>query len=135
MTDITLVGNLTAAPEIKFAASGSAWARFTVVTSRRILDKEKNTWSDADPTFWRCVAFGKLAENLADSLEKGARVIALGRVHEEAYKAQDGTDRREMRVTVDEIAASLKFGPLKTGTPAARPQAAPSDDPWGVPPF
>jgi single-strand DNA-binding protein len=133
MTDITLIGNLTAAPEIKFAQSGKAWARFTIVTSDRVHDKEKNTWSDGEPTFWRCVAFGKTAENMADSLDKGARVVALGRVKEESYKAQDGTDRKEMRVTVDEIAVSLKFGPVKAGTPAARPQAAPSDDPWGVP--
>jgi len=135
MTDITLVGNLTAAPEIKFAKSGNAWARFTVVTSDRVKDKETDKWEDKNPTFWRCVAFGKLAEHLADSLEKGARVIVLGKVHEESYKDKEGNERREMRVTVDEIAASLKFGALKPGTPAARPQAAPADDPWGPPPF
>lgn len=134
MTEIVLTGNLTGTPELKFAQSGKAWARFTVVTNERTFDKEQNKWVDKNPTFWRCVAFGKDAENVAESADKGTRLIVLGKVHEEAYKAQDGTDRREMRVTVEEVGVSLKFGPTKTGT-AAKAAPTSESDPWGAPPF
>lgn len=134
MTDIVITGNLTAAPDLKFGQSGKAWARFTVVANDRTFDKDQNKWVDKNPTFWRCVAFGKDAENLAESADKGTRVIVLGKVYEESYKAQDGTDKREMRVTAEEVGVSLKFGSVKAGGAAAKPQNAPSaEDPWGVP--
>lgn len=136
-TDIKLVGNLTADPEIKFGQNGKAWARFTVVTNARVLNKETNKWEDRDPTFWDCVAFDKIAENLAESAAKGTRVIVLGTVKQESYDTREGEKRTVMRVNAQEIGVSLKFGPTKAGTPLARPQAQPTGggDPWGAPPF
>lgn len=132
-TEVKLVGNIAGDPELKFAQSGTAWIRFTVVTSARFFNKETQKWEDKDTTFWRCVAFGKLAEHMGDSVSKGDRVVVLGMAKEERYKGQDGSEQKETRVTADEVAVSLKFGPIKAGTPAARPQANPVSDPWGTP--
>jgi single-strand DNA-binding protein len=82
-TTVTLTGRLTADPEMRFSAAGTPVARFTVVTSRRIRDKQSGEWSDLDTSFWDCVAFGQLAENVAESLTKGTAVIVNGRAAQE----------------------------------------------------
>jgi len=133
VTDITITGNLAGDPDLKFSQNGKAWARFTVVANDRVFDKNTNAWVDRDPTFWRCTAFGKTAENLAEGASKGTRIVVLGKVKSESYKDKEGNDVTEMRVTADEVAVSLKFGAPK-GAATGRPQAAP-DDPWGTPPF
>lgn len=134
MTDITITGNLAGDPELKFSQNGKAWARFTVVANDRVFDKNTNAWVDRDPTYWRCVAFGKVAENLAESATKGTRLLVQGKVKEESYKDREGKDAKEMRVTVEEAALSLKFSAFKAGAGKAAAQAA-GDDPWGTPPF
>lgn len=78
-TTVNLTGRLTADPEMRYSAKGQPVAKFTVVTSRRVRDAQSGEWSDADTTFWDCVAFGQLAENTAESLTKGTAVLVTGR--------------------------------------------------------
>ena len=82
-TPVNLTGRVVADPELRFSAKGSPVGRFTVVTSRRVRDSATGEWSDADTSFWDCVAFGQLAENIAESLVKGTAVIVSGRAAQE----------------------------------------------------
>lgn len=113
-TPVTLTGRIGQDPELKFGNNGKAIARFSVVTSRRVLDKATNEWSDADVTWWNCTAFGPLAENLAESLEKGCAVIVTGRAHNESWNDKNtGEKRTAMKVIADEVAPSLRFATAK----------------------
>jgi single-strand DNA-binding protein len=112
-TPVTLTGRLTADPEMRFSASGTPVARFTVVTSRRIRDKQSGEWSDTDTTFWDCVAFGQLAENVAESLDKGTAVLVTGRAAQEEWETKEGQKRRSIKVTADEVAPSLRWASAK----------------------
>jgi len=135
---VTLTGRLTAGPELRFSASGSPVARFSVVTSRRVRDKTSGEWSDTDTSFWDVVAFGQLAENVAESLEKGTAVIVTGRAAQEEWEAKDGQKRRSIKVTVEEVAPSLRWASAKISNvsrehPAGTKSAGgrPADaDPW-----
>ena len=98
---------------LHYSASGSPVARFSIVTSRRVKDKQSGEWSDADTTFWDGVAFGQLAENIAESLTKGTAVIVTGRASQRSWEAKDGTKRRSIEVTADEVAPSLRFASAK----------------------
>jgi single-strand DNA-binding protein len=89
-TPVTLTGRLTADPEMRFSATGTPVARFIVVTSRRVKDKTSGEWSDADTSFCDVVAFGQLAENVAESLDKGTAVIVTGRAAQEEWETKDG---------------------------------------------
>lgn len=136
-TPVTLTGRLTADPEMRFSATGTPVAKFTVVTSRRVKDKTTNEWSDADTSFWDCVAFGQLAENVAESLDKGTAVIVTGRAAQEEWETKDGQKRRSIKVTVDEVAPSLRWASAKISKvsrerPAeAKAAGQPADaDPW-----
>ena len=105
---ITLNGRLTADPEMRFSASGVAVAKFTIVTSRRTKNEQTNEWSDADTTFWDCVVFKQLAENVAETLQKGMDVVAVGRaVHENWEDKTTGAKRSKISVKVDSIGPSL----------------------------
>lgn len=109
-TPITLVGRIGQPPELKFGNNGKAIARFSVVTSRRVLDKATNEWSDADVTWWNCTAFGTLAENICDSLGQGVAVIVTGRAASESWNDKNsGEKRTAMKVIADEVAPSLRF--------------------------
>ncbi len=113
-TPVTLTGRLGQDPELKFGNNGKAIARFSVVTSRRVLDKTTNTWTDEDTTWWNCTAFGPLAENIAESLEKGCLVIVVGRAHNESWNDKNtGEKRTAMKVIADEVAPSLRFATAK----------------------
>lgn len=131
-TDVTLTGRLTRDPEVKFSAAGKAVARFAVVTSRRVKDQKTGEWSDADTTFWDCVAFGDLASNIADSLEKGIAVIVTGHASQEEWTTKDGDKRRSMKVIAEDVAASLRWHSakvMKAGqTSADSPKSAPRDE-------
>ena len=124
-TPVTLTGRLVADPELRFSASGSPVARFTVVTSRRIKDKTSGEWSDADTSFWDCVAFGQLAENVAESLTKGTAVIVTGRAAQEEWETKDGQKRRSIKVTADEVAPSLRWASAKV---ARAERSRPAED-------
>ncbi|MFD7868017.1 single-stranded DNA-binding protein [Streptomyces sp. NPDC059783] len=107
-SSITLTGRLTAAPEIRFSAQGTAVAAFTIVTSRRVKDQQTGEWSDADVTYWDCKAFKQLAQNIADSLDKGMEVIASGRAVQESWEdKQTGGKRSKVAVLVDAIGPNL----------------------------
>jgi single-strand DNA-binding protein len=109
-TPVTLNGRLTSDPELKFAKSGSAIARFSVVTSRRVMDKATNEWKDEDTSFWNCTAFGALAENVCESLTKGVAVIVTGRAAQESWEdKQTGAKRTAVKVIADEVAPSLRW--------------------------
>jgi single-strand DNA-binding protein len=112
-TPVNLTGRLTADPEMRFSAKGSPVAKFTVVTSRRVRDAQSGEWSDADTSFWDCVAFGQLAENIAESLTKGTAVLVTGRAAQRTWETKEGEKRRSVEVTADEVAASLRFATCK----------------------
>ena len=117
-TPVNLTGRLVAQPELRFSAKGQPVAKFTVVTSRRVRDSQSGEWSDADTSFWDCVGFGQLAENIAESLGKGTAVIVTGRAVQEEWETRDGQKRRSIKVTADEVAPSLRFATCKVSRAA-----------------
>ncbi|MCF3104516.1 single-stranded DNA-binding protein [Streptomyces roseoverticillatus] len=129
-TPITIIGNLTADPEIKFTTSGAALARFTVASTPRTFDKDSGQWRDGTSTFFRCAAWRSLAEHVGDSLAKGSRVVVSGRIRQHDWQTPEGENRSMLAVEVDEIGASLRFTTVTIN--GKRPTAASgtSDDPW-----
>ena len=141
-TPVTLRGRLTRDPELRFSAAGKAVATFSVVTSRRVKDQQTGEWSDADTTFWDCVAFGQLAENCAESLEKGTAVVVTGNAAQEEWTTRDGERRRSMKVIAEDVAPSLRFYSAKVAKAARSAegnsgQAPREENPWAndEPPF
>jgi single-strand DNA-binding protein len=137
-TKVTLVGRLTRDPDLKYSAAGKPFTLFAIVTSRRVKDATTGEWSDKDTTFWDCVAFGQLAENITESLAKGTAVIATGSAASEEWTGKDGQARRSMKVTVDEIAPSLRWASAKVlRAERATGAGAAQDSRWGgdEPPF
>ena len=113
-TIITVVGNLTDDPELKFTPSGAAVANFTVASTPRTFDRQTNEWKDGDALFIRCAAWRQLAENVAESLTKGQRVIVTGALRVRQYERQDGGKGTSVELNVDEVGPSLKFATAKT---------------------
>lgn len=139
-TPVNLRGRLTRDPEMRFTASGKQVTTFSVVTSRRYKDETTSEWKDRDTTFWDCVAFGALAENIAESLKKGTAVIVSGNAYQEEWEDKSGQKRRSLKVTVDEAAPSLRFASAKVAKAerqASASTAKASGDPWASdePPF
>ncbi len=118
-TVITVIGNLTDDPELKFTPSGAAVANFTVASTPRTFDKQTNEWKDGDALFLRCAAWRQLAENVAESLQKGQRVIVTGNLKIRNFERQDGSKGTSVEINVDEIGPSLKFATAKV-TKASR---------------
>lgn len=108
-TPVTIVGNLTGDPELKFTGNGQALARFTVASTPRTFDREANQWKDGTSTFFRCAAWRQLAEHVAGSLSKGSRVVLSGRIRQHDWQTPEGENRSMLAVEVDEIGASLRF--------------------------
>ena len=106
-TPITVVGNLTSDPELRFTPSGAAVAKFTVASTPRYYDKTSNEWKDADTLFLTCNAWRNTAENLAESLTKGTRVLVQGRLKQRSYETKEGEKRTVYEVEVDDIGPSL----------------------------
>jgi single-strand DNA-binding protein len=149
-TVITVVGNLTDDPELRFTPSGAAVANFTVASTPRTLDKATNEWKDGDALFLRCSIWRQAAENVAESLQRGMRVVVQGRLRQRSYETKEGEKRTVIELEVDEIGPSLKYATAKV-TKAARGgggggfgggassggfgggQSAPADDPWSTP--
>jgi single-strand DNA-binding protein len=139
-TLMTLVGNLTAVPELKFIPSGAAVASFTVASTPKVWDKASQEFRDGDPLFMRCTAWRDLAENVAESLDKGARVLVTGRVKQRSYETKEGEKRTVVELDVDEVGPSLRFAQAKvTKASKGGAKAKPAADPWGTdsdsPPF
>jgi single-strand DNA-binding protein len=112
-TQITLVGNITADPELRFTPSGQAVANFTVASTPRYMDKQTNEWKDGDPLFLRCNIWRQAAENVAESLQRGMRVIVQGRLKQRSYETKEGEKRTVYEVEVDEVGPSLKYATAK----------------------
>lgn len=106
-TPITLVGNITADPELRFTPSGAAVAKFTVASTPRFYDKASNEWKDGDTLFLTCNAWRGMGENIAESLTKGTRVIVQGRLKQRSYETKEGEKRTVYEVEVDDIGPSL----------------------------
>ena len=108
-TIITVVGNLTADPELRFTPSGAAVANFTIASTPRVFDRQSGEWKDQEALFLRCSIWREAAENVAESLTKGQRVIAQGRLKSRSYETKEGERRTSMELDVDEIGPSLRF--------------------------
>ncbi|WP_010533202.1 single-stranded DNA-binding protein [Brachybacterium squillarum] len=112
-TVITVIGNLTADPELRFTQSGAAVASFTVASTPRTFDRQTNEWKDGEALFLRCSVWRDAAENVAESLEKGARVIVQGRLQQRSYTDRDGNNRTSVELQVDEVGPSLRYATAK----------------------
>jgi single-strand DNA-binding protein len=148
-TIITVVGNLTADPELRFTPSGAAVASFTIASTPRTFDKNSNEWKDGEALFLRCSIWRQAAENVAESLQRGMRVVAQGRLKQRSYETREGEKRTVVEMDVDEVGPSLKYATAKVnrtqrgstsggGFGASGSEggggSAPSDDPWGSAP-
>ena len=112
-TVITVVGNLTDDPELRFTPSGAAVANFTVASTPRTLDRASNEWKDGDALFLRCSIWRQAAENVAESLTKGMRVVVQGRLRQRSYETREGEKRTVVELDVEEIGPSLKYATAK----------------------
>jgi single-strand DNA-binding protein len=110
---VTVVGNLTNDPELRFTPSGAAVASFTVASTPRYLDKNTNEWKDGDALFLRCSVWRQAAENIAESLTRGARVIVTGRLRQRSYETKEGEKRTVVELEVDEVGPSLRYATAK----------------------
>ena len=143
-TTITVIGNLTNDPELRFSPSGDAVANFTIASTPRTFDRNSNEWKDGEALFLRSSIWREAAENAAESLTKGMRVIASGFLKQRSYE-KDGEKRTVIEFEVQEIGPSLKYANAKVnraqrnggnGQPAQqqpRTQQAPQQDPWAAP--
>ena len=112
-TVITVVGNLTADPELRFTPSGAAVANFTVASTPRTFDKNTNEWKDGDALFLRCAVWREAAENVAESLHKGTAVIVQGRLKQRSYETKEGEKRTVVELDVDEVGPTLRRASAK----------------------
>jgi len=136
-TMITMVGNLTADPELRFLPNGTAMVKFTIASTPRTFDRQSGEWKDGDPLFMACTAFKDLAEHIAESLTKGTRVIVSGRLRLSRWEDKETGEKRSMYgLDVDEIGPSLRFAQAKVtrinrnkGGDGFTPDTAP-DDAW-----
>ncbi|QWY82810.1 ssDNA binding protein [Arthrobacter phage SilentRX] len=112
-TVITIIGNLTNDPELRFTPSGSAVANFTIASTPRTFDAQSKEWKDGETLFLRSSAWREMAENVAESLTKGMRVIVSGRLKSRSYETKEGEKRTAMELEVDEIGASLRYATAK----------------------
>ena len=110
---ITVIGNLTDDPELRFTPSGAAVAKFRVASTPRFLDKQTNEWKDGEPLFLACNLWRQAAENVAESLQRGTRVIVTGRLRQRSYETREGEKRTVMELEVDEIGPSLRYATAK----------------------
>ena len=118
-TVITVIGNLTADPELRFTPSGAAVANFTVASTPRTFDRQTGEWRDGDAMFLSCAVWRQAAENVAESLQKGMRVIVSGRLKQRSFETKEGEKRTVVELEVDEIGPSLRYATAKV-TKASR---------------
>jgi single-strand DNA-binding protein len=110
---MTLVGNLTDEPEVRFTSTGTALANFTIASSPRVFDKDSGQWRDGETLFLRCTVWQQSAENLADSLTKGTRVIVSGRLRQRSFETREGEKRTTVELVVDEVGVSLRYATVQ----------------------
>jgi single-strand DNA-binding protein len=130
-TTLTITGNLTGDPEVRFTAPGTAVAAFTVAASRRIYDQATGQWQDGDTLFLRCSAWRDLAEHAAETLTKGMRVIVTGRLKQRSYETTEGEKRTVYEIDADDVGPSLKWATAKIAKASRDKVRHPADDdPW-----
>jgi single-strand DNA-binding protein len=112
-TTITVIGNLTDDPELRFTPSGAAVAKFRIASTPRFLDKASGEWKDGEPLFLSCNVWRQVAENVAESLQRGSRVIVSGRLRMRSYETKEGEKRTVIELEVDEIGPSLRYATAK----------------------
>jgi len=138
-TTITLTGNLVADPELRYTPTGTAVAKFTVASTPRFYDQQAGEWRDGETLFLACNVWRQQAENAAESLVKGQRVVVNGRLKQRSYEASDGTKRTVFEVEADDVAPSLRNATAKvTRAQREKPSSPqPAEDPWAgdAPPF
>ena len=152
--NITVVGNLTNDPELRFTPSGQAVANFTVASTTRFLDKQTNEWKDGDTVFLRCSVWRQYAENVAESLTRGMRVIVSGRLKVRQYETREGGKGTSVECDVDDVGPALRYATAKVtkvsrsgggdfggggggnfgggSSGGGAPQGSPADDPWAT---
>jgi single-strand DNA-binding protein len=136
-TTITVVGNLTADPELRFTQSGAAVASFTVASTPRTFDRQSGEWKDGEALFLRCNVWRQVAENVAESLTRGSRVLVSGRLRQRSFETKEGEKRTVVELEVDEIGPSLRYATAKVNKVSRGDGGgggAPADDPWGSAP-
>ncbi|GAB3703905.1 hypothetical protein GCM10027598_03310 [Amycolatopsis oliviviridis] len=144
-----MIGNLTSDPELRFTPSGAAVANFTVASTPRTLDRQSGEWKDGEALFLRCNIWRQAAENVAESLTRGARVVVQGRLKQRSFETKEGEKRTVVELEVDEIGPSLRYATAKVnkvsrgtggggggfgGGGGGGQSAPPADDPWGSAP-
>jgi single-strand DNA-binding protein len=112
-TIITVIGNLTNDPELRFTPSGAAVANFTVASTPRTFDKQANEWKDGETLFMRCSVWRDAAEHVAESLQRGTRVLVSGRLRSRSYETKEGEKRTVVEMEVDEVGPSLRYATAK----------------------
>lgn len=132
-TVITVIGNLTADPELRFAPSGAAVASFTIASTPRTLDRSSNEWKDGDTLYLRCSLWRQAAEHASESLTRGSRVIAQGRLKQRSYETAEGDKRTVVELDVDDIGPSLRYATAKVTRSQRSSDDAVADDPWQQP--
>lgn len=146
-TLITVVGNLTADPELRFTPSGAAVASFTIASTPRTFDRASNEWKDGEALFLRCSIWRQAAENVAETLQRGMRVVAQGRLKQRSFETREGEKRTVIELDVDEVGPSLRYATAKVnrtqrgsstgggfGASGSDGGNAPADDPWSSAP-
>lgn len=137
-TIITVVGNATSDVELRFTPSGAAVANFSVASTPRTFDRRSGEWKDGETLFLRCNAWRDTAENVAESVGRGTRLIVQGRLRQRSFETRDGEKRTVVELDVDEVGVSLRFATAKVnkvGRGGGRADSAgPIDDPWGSAP-
>ncbi|MCW2833171.1 MAG: single-strand binding protein [Nocardioides sp.] len=148
-TIITVVGNLVDDPELRFTPSGAAVANFRIASTPRTFDKQSNEWKDGDALFLSCSVWRQAAENVAESLQRGMRVVVQGRLKSRQYETREGEKRTVFEIEVEEVGPSLKYATAKVtranrsgggggggfggGAAGGSAGGAPADDPWATP--
>src|ERR1700753_3553697 len=144
-TTITVIGNLTDDPELRFTPSGAAVAKFRVASTPRFMDKTSGEWKDGEPLFLSCTVWRQVAENVAESLSRGSRVIISGRLRQRTYETKEGEKRTVIDLEVDEIGPSLRHATAKVqkmsrsggggfggGSSGGSGGGFAADDPWAT---
>lgn len=151
---ITVIGNMVQDPELRFTSSGAAVANFTIASTPRNFDKQSNEWKDGETLFLRCSVWREAAENVAESLVRGTRVIVTGRLRQRKYTNKEGVDVTVVELEVDEVGPSLRYATTKVsktsrssdgggggfggsqggGSGGSSPQGGRTEDPWATGP-
>lgn len=139
-TNITVIGNLTADPELRYTQNGLPVVNFTIASTPRTFDRTSQEWKDGDALFLRASCWREFAEHVAGSLTKGMRVIATGRLRQRPYQDREGNQRTAIELEVDEIGPSLRYATAQVTRTASNASGQPrpaaqqvSDEPWSTP--